>query len=345
MRYFQANSTLILGLLVIIIFPSIVYSNDIYVNSESGQTITQAVAMAKPGDTVYISSGIYTEDVSIYNKGEEGNPITITASPDSTPVIQNGFIYLGSTSAYIVISGIEIRDKMAESGIRFSKNSKRIKITNCKVHNIGYNGIYCQGEHHTIEDNLVYSTGATDYPYKTHCIYLNANNSTVTRNVCYGSEKGNGIRSEGINVTVSHNSVSKNKGHGISVYADVPTGQFLITANRVFQNQQWGIAVLGGSGGNVPDGVLITGNTIYDNSINIFIGGGSRNVNVVENQLTDAAQYHLYLEQDSSVGFFSKDNTYNGSGLFSIKGQVYENFPDPPQKPTGLKTLGIPVAG
>jgi hypothetical protein len=346
MKCFKEISASLLTLLLITVFlfPSIAYSEDIYVNEQSSLTISKAVSIAKPGDTIFIDSGIYNEDVAIYNKGEAGKPITITASPGAKPIIQDGFIYLGSTAAHMVLSGFEIKDKMDESGIRFSKTSQYITIKNCTIHNVGYNGIYCQGEHHIIEDNLVYNTGQSDYPYKTHCIYLNANHSTIIKNTCYGSQKGNGIRSEGIDVTISQNSVSKNQDHGISVYADVPTNQFSISSNEVFQNQKCGIAVLGGSGGNVPDGVLISNNTIYDNSINVLVSGGSKNVSVVQNNLTDADQFHIYLDQDSATGFLSKSNTYNGSGLFFIKGQVYESFPDPPQSPTGLKFFGELVA-
>lgn len=54
-------------------------------------TIQHAVDHAGPGDTVYVRSGTYVEDVVVRNSGTAANPITITAYPNEHPVIDGQY--------------------------------------------------------------------------------------------------------------------------------------------------------------------------------------------------------------------------------------------------------------
>lgn len=74
------------------------------------RTINHAAQTMKAGDTTYVMSGTYTENVSFRNSGTASAPITLRALPGSTPIIANSTsnAITVSSKSYIVIDGLTI---------------------------------------------------------------------------------------------------------------------------------------------------------------------------------------------------------------------------------------------
>ena len=81
--------------LIFCIISNPVHAAMLYVNQQTKadkstfNTISDAVKVAQPGDTVLISSGIYRESVNFTRSGEPGKPITLMGMPGD-PVIITG---------------------------------------------------------------------------------------------------------------------------------------------------------------------------------------------------------------------------------------------------------------
>jgi len=75
------------------------------------KTVQHAVALAKPGDTIFVMSGTYPERVKVTTSGADGQPITLRAMPRRSVRVE-GFDLQAS---YIRVEGFEITaDKRGE---------------------------------------------------------------------------------------------------------------------------------------------------------------------------------------------------------------------------------------
>jgi len=114
-------------------------------------TIQHAAESLVAGDTVLIREGTYHESVYISQGGNEGNPITFSAYPDETPVIdgtgviesQNGLII---TQSYITLNGLEICNW--EDNAVWVEQAAHIEISDCEIHDVCYGIGFADGSHH-----------------------------------------------------------------------------------------------------------------------------------------------------------------------------------------------------
>jgi parallel beta-helix repeat protein len=295
--------------------------------------IAGAVEAAVPGTIIWVDEGVYSGDVYINNSGREREPIAVTALPGKKPVIDNGYIYFGKKSAHIILSGLTIQNRKNENGIRFSNSSRSIQVRNCTIHHVGYNGIYLKGRDHLLQSNIIYETGRSFNLFKTHGIYVKAENSTVTGNLCYNNRGGNGIRIQGVELLIESNIVRDNESHGITVFSDIPTRSVTLSKNTVSGNGEYGIGILGGSGGNVPKGIVIANNLIFNNPINIAVIDGSMDVRLITNRVFNAGRYQLFVDRKSSPSLQEEANSFAGSGKFMDQGDIYENVQDYRKRP------------
>ena len=120
------------------------------------RTISKGTSVLQAGDTLYVRAGTYHEKVVISNSGTANNPITISAYPGETPVIdgQNNIpgdwdhlLRLGGS--YIVVNGLEVKNS-ASVGVGITGDHN--EIHNLNVHHSWYNGILVEGNGY---DNLV----------------------------------------------------------------------------------------------------------------------------------------------------------------------------------------------
>ncbi len=98
-------------------------------------SISVAVEAAKPGETIILLPGEYTESLSVNERsGNENNPITIMGDPEGEPVILRGEWYFYSASDFIV-SNVTFKNtsNSALSIIGDSKRNifKKIVFQNC----------------------------------------------------------------------------------------------------------------------------------------------------------------------------------------------------------------------
>lgn len=123
--------------------------NNAGTESRPWKTITKAANTLVAGDTVFIKSGTYNEQVSPRNSGSAGHYITYAAYPGETVTIDG--------------SGISV----AEYDALFSVANKHyIKVSGLRVMNVGPHGtsagIQADGASHiTIEKNYVYNTASS----------------------------------------------------------------------------------------------------------------------------------------------------------------------------------------
>lgn len=130
-------------------------------------SISKAALKTKPGDTVYVRSGTYTQTVRIEtkNSGTADSPIRLMAYPGETPVIdgQNNLgggcdsvtigVLLKILGDYIHVSGLEVKNSC---GMCVNLYGQHDKVSNMNVHHCNNNGILIQGDYGIVEDSEVW---------------------------------------------------------------------------------------------------------------------------------------------------------------------------------------------
>jgi hypothetical protein len=227
-----------------------------------------------PGDRVCLL-GDFTGTIGLYGlQGLAHLPITI----DGTSATLVGNVQIGSTSQYIVLTGLTIHDARNVTAVQLGSNTRGITVSRCVIFNIGYHGIYSAGSAHIFDLNVIHHTGLDPYPYGTHPIYISSDDTIARQNHLYKSMGGNGLRIQGVNVRVEDNIVHDNLERGITVCADIPTRNVSIFRNDVYNNPDRGIAILGGKNGNVPTDIYVTFNHTFANGMNIYVSDTAVNV-------------------------------------------------------------------
>ena len=251
-------------------------------------TISKAAAVATAGQTVLVSSGTYTEDVTPANSGTAGNPITFQAAPGATATITGAAdAFTISGRSWITISGFTITGTTS-SGIYLSSASNitvsgnRVTASGQRVQGANAVGIYVGGtSNSTISGNTVDNNSATG-------IYLTQGSTGVTVQGneasfnAYGWERNaNGIDVRAPGNTIIKNVVHDNEDSGIQFY---PGGNNNVAADNLSYHNM-GITTVQlvncdhPTTGNTSDcftgdhgiddlavtGNQITGNTVYAN--------------------------------------------------------------------------------
>jgi hypothetical protein len=178
--------------------------------------------------------GTYQEFVTIWASGNTTAPITITAYPGQTPVIDgvnltasNWATLLQLSGDYITVSGFEIRNinndgygghggsTAVAGGYGISINGAHDTVGNMQVHQIWAQGILASGDYSTIQDSTIYMVAMSN------CRTSGAVNcSTATRGwpscVSIASPYGSGkITHYGV---MQRNTVYNCWGEGISTW-------------------------------------------------------------------------------------------------------------------------------
>ncbi|MBE3120630.1 MAG: right-handed parallel beta-helix repeat-containing protein [Thermoplasmata archaeon] len=279
--------------------------------------IQDAINDSSNGDTVFVYSGIYYENIIINKTGisligeDKYSTIIDGKREDDTIWIRASFVKVsgftivncsteGSYAGILVLeekwwepsnppylSDINISDciiKNNRCGIRLY-SVYATNVSSCIIHNNSANGIYVVASSH-----------------------INMNRCEITHNgdIYIGGVFIKRDDTIGISdyVSISNCSISYNFWSGIYVMEDSQNIEFY--HNNIFENTNYGILVS-------ESNAKIYGNHIYNNGIGGFLDGGillqdcTNNITVYDNNIETNNQYGLYLLR-SSANSITKNN-------------------------------------
>ena len=132
------------------------------------QTLSYAVTKLKAGDTLYARAGDYAETVRVGNSGTATSPITITAYPGESPIIDANGLPLAAFPSilslqgnYIHASGFEMRNinlnGAVSGGVGVSILGTNDIVSNIIVHHTWSQGITAQGDNSIVQDSTIYN--------------------------------------------------------------------------------------------------------------------------------------------------------------------------------------------
>jgi parallel beta-helix repeat protein len=141
------------------------------------KTIQYAVDRAKPGTTIFLRGGLYSESIHITNAGKEGKPIQLSAYNDESVTIDGGqLITITGDAEYWIINRLNLQSS-ADRIIRLNSNNWIIRSN----HILG--AVYLWGNHNTLDDNEIDGSRHTgnenglmeDGPYSFNNVIKNNN--------------------------------------------------------------------------------------------------------------------------------------------------------------------------
>lgn len=255
------------------------------------QTIQKGVDLAQPGETVFVRAGTYVETVTIDKSGTAGQPITISAYPGETPVIDGQynlptgnparcnntvnppkcFVYaplVKIRGSHIVFSGIEVTHSRGRGITVTEKNGVRpqsVTVEKCYVHDVRNSGIMVlAADQVTVDGCEVYH--ASDFA--THDRSPSVLNWPVIVNAI-----------DSTYVTFANNVIHENWGEGIAAGRD--SSNIQIVDNLIYNNYALQIYV------HRSQNVTVEQNLLYHTNDPAFNRGGSPSQCIVVNNETN----------------------------------------------------------
>jgi nitrous oxidase accessory protein len=284
------------------------------------KSIKAAIALAHPGDTVLIQSGVYREGNLILQK-------SLVIIGKDYPVLdgENQFEIFTIHANNVVIKGLKFRNTGIASindlaAIKLLESSQ-VKILQNKFENTFF-GIYLANSAHVwIDGNELQAEAEAEHQigngihlWKCHNITINNNrvkghrdgiyfefvtNSLITNNYSEGNMR------YGLHFMFSHkdeyrDNTFKDNGAGVAV---MYTREVIMINNTFLHN--WGSSAYGLLLKDIRDS-QITGNSFVENSVGIFMEGSSRN-NIQQNKFYQNG-YALKLQASCDDNVISKNN-------------------------------------
>lgn len=256
-------------------------------------TIKEAIERASPGDTIFVKSGIYYEnlvvDKSLDLVGEDRK---------TTVVIGQGNVDRGQKSIFTISA-----DQVKISGFT-------IKSKNYSTSSLYATGISVEGDNCLIIDNNICNTF-----YGIFCSVQS--NITISKNQITSNLK-DGIRfCGGSNIDISENNINENAKGGIAIEGYSNT----ISKNNITNNSR-GI----GLGSSYS---LVFGNNIRSNDEFNFFFAGSHNI-IYSNNISDSTwgiYFSPYFAAPTQNKFYNNnfiDNQANVGGVSSHNVQSWD---------------------
>ena len=220
------------------------------------RSIHYSVQQLRAGDTLYARGGVYAETVIVGHSGTASSPITITAYPGETPIIDGAGLTLRPWSAllslqgnYIIASGFELRNinmnGLTEGGYGADLSGIHDTVEHMNVHHTWSQGIIAHG------DNDIIQTSTISYVSMLNCRTCAVHGQFAGSPSCVSAAKPYGSGTIVHNAVIQNNTVYNCWGEGISTW--------------------------------LADGTVIQDNISYDNfSVNLYVNN-ARNVVVQRN--------------------------------------------------------------
>jgi nitrous oxidase accessory protein len=298
------------------------------------KSITEAINAARPGDTVLVGSGNYSENIvvtkSVAIKVSDPGSVVVTAADPSKDV----FRVQGQN---VRIDGLTLAGATGASGVHVDHTFGCV-ITGISAHG-NDRGVYLDGA----TNCEVNSSNLADNGYGVYCD--NSSNNTISGNTATG-ERGDGkTLGDGIYMfysdanTITYNNLSANHVYGISLFHS--SGN-TIANNAMLKNEDIGIRLrelnnntltFNTIGGNLNMGILsisVTGDQIY---LNNFVSQPNPVSGAQEDSLSSPQQLSYTFGDATHTGYMGNyfsdyaGNDVNGTGIGSPVSAYGDKYP------------------
>lgn len=285
------------------------------------RTIEAAAKQARPGMTVLVRDGTYTEDFKTSADGTaeariayvaESPNVKIVGTDDEDGVWEND-------GDYVDIVGFDVS---GPNGLGIYSLGSHVRIMNNHVHNVPGNCIYVKNDDYSLADvdvigNTVSDCGKDELD---HNIYVTQRGGVVANNISYGST-----------------------GFGIQCWH--ACNDIVIVNNLVFDNEQGGIVIGGETDNDVGvDNSLVANNIAVGNGREGIREGGTSGPGnrFVHNLLWDNGSDAILIKTGTEQGTMVEDPQFvsfqkDGSGNYRLQ-------PSSPAVDTGTSDQAPPVA-
>ncbi|RAW02557.1 nitrous oxide reductase family maturation protein NosD [Pseudochryseolinea flava] len=311
------------------------------------KSIKQAISQAKPGDTLYITSGTYKEGNIIIEK-------SLTLIGENFPVLDGDHkVEIFTIHAhYVTISGL----KFINTGIASINDlaaikvldSKWLRITNNRFVNTFFAIHFSNSSHSWIVGNQLQSDAKAEHQIGNGIHLWKCDHITVDNNIVKGHRDGiyfefvtnslitgnysKGNMRYGLHFMFSHNNEYRNNTfveNGAGVAVMYTTGVKMI--NNTFEHN-WGSSAYGLLLKDIRDS-FVSGNRFLQNSVGILMEGSSR-IQFDNNTFSENG-YAIKLQASCDDNNFKRNNfssntfdlATNGSlVLNSVNGNYWDKY-------------------
>lgn len=223
------------------------------------RSINIAASRLKPGETLYIRGGIYSEAVNIRVSGTQTAPVKITGYPGETAVIEGSHRLPTNYSGLVSIYGdwVEVRDVEVRNStyIGVALYGEHNLVSGVFAHHSNKSGITASGDYSIVEKSKAWRNSL-----------LNENSASpnaYSTGITAARDQEDGLTEHAI---IRNNHSWENWGQGISTYESSGT---IISGNVVHDSYSTNIYI------SDATNVLCKGNFVYMNPASYVYGHGA----------------------------------------------------------------------
>ena len=200
------------------------------------KTVAQAMAVAQPGDTIYLRPGVYAPfNVSVGGTNDNRTKITTLPGEERQAIVDGGGVPGGGISIYGVdhvdILNLTIRNITSQSAVQMG-GGHHIRVEGCQIHTIDRSAILCHGT-----NAVAYRDGPDSSIHMTN-ILIKGNDCYD----CYRVGAGNEVISvaAGVsNIIIEDNDIHDSLQYGIDLKVGVQDA--IVRRNRIWGVKEHGI--------------------------------------------------------------------------------------------------------
>ncbi|MFE3845705.1 LamG-like jellyroll fold domain-containing protein, partial [Thermoplasmatota archaeon] len=265
-------------------------------------TIQEGIYNASAGDTVYVFSGMYSENILI-NKSLN----LIGESEDTTFIIGNGnSSAVDITADYVNVSGFIIINDGRADGIGISiTDGDNNQITNTVISDGGIGIKLSNSNYNMISNNILIDNSNSDIIISDVSSFNNISNNFIESNDHYSGILIH-LNSDSNNV---YSNTIRNQWYGIRIS---DSSNYNNISSNTIPGHPYGIYTHNFSQNN-----FIDSNSIYASMVALYITD-CQNFNISENIIQDCLDYGLRLINSNNGIIYNNNISRNGGGISLI---------------------------